>query len=727
LINKGFLKGGDIQGDYLNKLTEYSSKLKGATIDADKFFKVVLQGDRSGISQDKLLMAYEEAILSLKEYTKAQEDAIKGAFGEEFNATLKKGLNDGTITVEKALDMIAKKAQQTGLSIAQQQTLIADIFKSGGEEIGNLNDIFNALAESQKIDLDNLDLRGRKLQKDIKATQEHEASIIQLTNALNSFGFSTENIATKASTYFNIFIAKALEWAESAFSVFDSLEEKQQKAVGKLQANLSNDTKVIASELDKQIKLVLSAEEKLEQIKSKTFKDPTKQAKEFNEQKKILDFEKEKLKILNEQYDKLNAPKTKIATTDAGGLPIADKTKKETKVKEYQTINDLLKKQAELQSALSLEIEKGNKQRPEFIEKTRSELEKVKKLLLNPFDVSVTFNGESPDFAISVLDSFAIQAEDLKQKQLQGLTTEGELKRSLLEIDKQRLEYQILQAQNAGATVLEIEKLKTQLATINKDIFASPILGFSTMEQSIREKRLKGIITEKEAEQQLFDLKKLHISQEIAEKERLKQFDEKYYTLKNDLLELDVDKQKKAFTTVYDNYTNFVNKFVKDSDTKVLLNLLGSVIKGAYSIKKGDKSVKDSILDTLSSFGGFADGGFTGAGAKYDPAGIVHKGEVVFSQENIKRLGGVGNVENIRNMNFDSLNLGKFYEPLRNIESKPLQVIQAPQIDIDSLAVAIGRNITNFDVKETTKHLIISQKNANLVNRIIVKKQNKAT
>lgn len=45
---------------------------------------------------------------------------------------------------------------------------------------------------------------------------------------------------------------------------------------------------------------------------------------------------------------------------------------------------------------------------------------------------------------------------------------------------------------------------------------------------------------------------------------------------------------------------------------------------------------------------GFADGGYTGAGSKYDPAGIVHKGEVVWSQDDIRRAGGVDAVESMR-------------------------------------------------------------------------------
>lgn len=38
--------------------------------------------------------------------------------------------------------------------------------------------------------------------------------------------------------------------------------------------------------------------------------------------------------------------------------------------------------------------------------------------------------------------------------------------------------------------------------------------------------------------------------------------------------------------------------------------------------------------------GGYAEGGYTGPGGKYQPAGIVHKGEGVLSQEDIRALGG---------------------------------------------------------------------------------------
>ncbi|WP_098732830.1 tape measure protein [Acinetobacter baumannii] len=66
--------------------------------------------------------------------------------------------------------------------------------------------------------------------------------------------------------------------------------------------------------------------------------------------------------------------------------------------------------------------------------------------------------------------------------------------------------------------------------------------------------------------------------------------------------------------------------------------IAGAVAQGA-SIIANIRAIKDQ---------GFAEGGYTGRGGKYQPAGIVHKGEVVWSQEDIRRWGGVGLVEKMR-------------------------------------------------------------------------------
>lgn len=45
---------------------------------------------------------------------------------------------------------------------------------------------------------------------------------------------------------------------------------------------------------------------------------------------------------------------------------------------------------------------------------------------------------------------------------------------------------------------------------------------------------------------------------------------------------------------------------------------------------------------------GFASGGYTGAGGKYQPAGVVHKGEYVFDQDSVNKAGGPRALEAIR-------------------------------------------------------------------------------
>ena len=57
-----------------------------------------------------------------------------------------------------------------------------------------------------------------------------------------------------------------------------------------------------------------------------------------------------------------------------------------------------------------------------------------------------------------------------------------------------------------------------------------------------------------------------------------------------------------------------------------------------------------TITSSISSAAavGFASGGYTGSGGKYQPAGIVHKGEYVFDQESTNRI-GVSQLEALRN------------------------------------------------------------------------------
>lgn len=56
----------------------------------------------------------------------------------------------------------------------------------------------------------------------------------------------------------------------------------------------------------------------------------------------------------------------------------------------------------------------------------------------------------------------------------------------------------------------------------------------------------------------------------------------------------------------------------------------------------------NAALIMAQGVAGFANGGYTGHGGKYEPAGVVHKGEGVLTQEEIKALGGPQGFEDLR-------------------------------------------------------------------------------
>ncbi|KQY53105.1 phage tail protein [Rhizobium sp. Root491] len=90
----------------------------------------------------------------------------------------------------------------------------------------------------------------------------------------------------------------------------------------------------------------------------------------------------------------------------------------------------------------------------------------------------------------------------------------------------------------------------------------------------------------------------------------------------------------------------------------------------------------------------FSDGGFTGPGGKYQPAGIVHKGEVVWSQADVARAGGVGAVEALRKGYANGGPVGisvPSIPSLRPANDNAVKVNYAPVIDArgaDAAAVA---------------------------------------
>lgn len=128
-------------------------------------------------------------------------------------------------------------------------------------------------------------------------------------------------------------------------------------------------------------------------------------------------------------------------------------------------------------------------------------------------------------------------------------------------------------------------------------------------------------------------------------------------------------KAEDALNTAKDVVSGMIDGFIEgekaadifaNSLKKIGKALIDDVLNNIFSIKNASSG---GWLDGIFSlFGGggqfgiasgggiglYASGGYTGPGGKNQPAGIVHKGEVVFSQADVARMGGVAAVEALR-------------------------------------------------------------------------------
>ena len=106
---------------------------------------------------------------------------------------------------------------------------------------------------------------------------------------------------------------------------------------------------------------------------------------------------------------------------------------------------------------------------------------------------------------------------------------------------------------------------------------------------------------------------------------------------------------------------------------------MASVAAQTASIVSNIKAVADT---------GFASGGYTGPGGKYQPAGIVHKGEYVFDQASTNRI-GVTQLEALRNGQPLDATLSKpgFGTGVQNVNSSQQTTVIKPTVNVPPITI----------------------------------------
>lgn len=126
LIDKGFARGANLNGDYLEQLKEYPAQMKEAGLTAQEMTALISQAGKDGIYSDKALDTIKEAGMSLREMGQVQIEALAG-IGMSVKDLAGK-------TTFEAVQMISKGME--GATTQAKQLVIADIFKGAGENAG---------------------------------------------------------------------------------------------------------------------------------------------------------------------------------------------------------------------------------------------------------------------------------------------------------------------------------------------------------------------------------------------------------------------------------------------------------------------------------------------------------------------------------------------------------------------------------------------------------------
>lgn len=234
------------------------------------------------------------------------------------------------------------------------------------------------------------------------------------------------------------------------------------------------------------------------------------------------------------------------------------------------------------------------------------------------------------------LDKLVEKIEALEQARGSSLAFQEKLENSLAAIQEKRAE--ALRKQNEEleeqARLREAERRQQQnVDTSTKD----PLIGaFETRAKIIGDidKRMNKDLVRRNREAEL---------QMIRDKRRGAEIQEQ------------IERQKFAVTA---NFLGSISQLVEE-DTAAYRALasaeaiINTYLAATAALASGSKinpvfgfiSAAAAIANGLAAVARingvqFAEGGYTGPGGKYQPAGIVHAGEVVWSQEDVRRVGG---------------------------------------------------------------------------------------
>jgi hypothetical protein len=215
VVEIGFRKGADAQGQFLDGLKQYSVQFRDAGLSAEDFLRVSIASANEGIFSDKGLDAVKEFGLRIQEQTKGSKDALTNAFGEEFTSQLFENINNGSVTSGQAFGLVTDKITETGIAGSQLQTVIANVFGGPGEDVGKdfIITLGDVLQSTDDVTL-STNLYQKQQEELFKVNEQLKISEVAYNTTLATTGVEFEIATAKGKIFLNSVLSGILGYFE---------------------------------------------------------------------------------------------------------------------------------------------------------------------------------------------------------------------------------------------------------------------------------------------------------------------------------------------------------------------------------------------------------------------------------------------------------------------------------------------------------------------------------
>lgn len=249
LVEEGFKKGANANGEFLEILKEYPAQLKSVGLDAKESIAFLTLTSKAGVYSDKGVDTIKEAGLRLRENKKAIQDALK-PLSNQTKEQIKLAVASGDTW--KAIKIISKELKNTKLPAKQVQEIISNVFGGPGEDAGRryiemlgdmnleLGDIKESMSTLQKAQLD-LESSWNNFVASVsegggiitKAITFATDKISGLLNAFAEFNKSSKNLKEQGVKDFDETTKKIIESSKTEAEVFKKIVDERNKLIEK--------------------------------------------------------------------------------------------------------------------------------------------------------------------------------------------------------------------------------------------------------------------------------------------------------------------------------------------------------------------------------------------------------------------------------------------------------------------------------------------------------------